>query len=147
MARLGYGTKLFMGDGGSPETFAKIGTIYSGPNRNMSVNEIEVTNHDSDTYNNLPIQEFIGGPVNFGEVSFSVYFDPTDPTHDRSTGILSVIGSVKTFRLQEPGGGTAGFEFTALVRDVNQTYDPAAPMSLEVTIRVTSDLTPVTITP
>lgn len=146
MARLGYGTKLKMGDGGSPQVFANIGKIYSGPNRNISVNEIETTNHDSDSFNNLPIQEYIGGPVNFGEVTFSVYYDPADPTHNRATGILGVVGTDKTFRLEEPGN-PQGYEFTALVRDANQTFDPAVPMSMEITIRVKTDLTPYNITP
>jgi hypothetical protein len=144
--RLGFGTLLKMGDGGSPQTFAKIGRIYSGPNRSISVNEIETTNHDSDSYNGLPIQDFIGGAVNFGEVTFSVYYDPNDPTHDRSTGILGAIGLTKSFQLEE-AGNPKGYEFLALVRDANQTFDPAVPMSMEITIRVKSDLTPYNITP
>lgn len=135
--RLGYGTKLKLGDGNSPEAFASIGKIVGGPSRSRSTNEVEVTGHDSPAFNGLPVQEYIGGAVNMGEIQFTVNKDTADATHDRSTGILSVVGQTRNFRLEEPGNST-GYEFSALVRDVDENYDPTDPMTIAITLRVKS---------
>jgi hypothetical protein len=139
-ARLGYGTKLKLGDNGSPETFAEIAEIVDGPNDEDSVELVEVTNHQSAGSR----KEYIGGLIDGGEVTFTCNYIPTNATHNRTTGLQALLRQTRNFRLEEPGNPT-GYQFAAVIMNVGKQYPVGAAMQFAVTIKKSGDLTPYTI--
>jgi hypothetical protein len=130
-ARLGYGTKLLMGDGGSPEEFAEMGEVGDFEEGD-SIELVEVTNHQSP--NNR--REYIAGLKDGAEMSFPVNYIPADPTHDRSTGIRGKIGEVVTWRIEAPGE-TEGYEFYALVMGITRSFPVQGVMQMTVNLKKT----------
>lgn len=139
-AALGYGTKLKLGDGASPEVFAEIGEIVDGPEDSDSAELVEVTNHQSAGSR----REYIGGLIDGGEITFTVNYDPDGATHDRTTGLQAYVRQTKNFRLEEPGN-TLGYEFAAIITNVSKSYPVASAMQMQVTLKKTGALTPYTI--
>jgi hypothetical protein len=66
-AQLGYGTKLRMGDGGSPQSFVEIGEVGDFEDGD-TIELVEVTNHQSPNSR----REYIAGLKDGAEISFPV---------------------------------------------------------------------------
>lgn len=130
-AKLGYGTKLLMGDGGSPETFAEIGEVGDFEDGD-NIELVEVTNHQSP--NNR--REYIAGLKDGAEISFPVNYIASHPTHDRSTGLRGKIGQVVTFRIEAPGE-SEGYEFFAVVMGVTRSFPVQGVMQMTVNLKKT----------
>lgn len=141
-ARLGYGTVLKLGDGSSPETFADIGEITEGPDDGDSVDQIEVTNHQSPGRR----KEYIGALIDGGEITLTVNYIPDDPTHDRSTGLQGLLGLTRNFRLEEPGN-TNGEEWPCIIMNVSRSRPVQGAMTMQVTLKKAGDVTTYTVTP
>ena len=102
-----HGTLLQIGasGGGGPYTTIAEVVDISGPSISQSVFDApsqEVT-----------WQKRVAGIVSAGEVGFGLNFIPKDATHDDSTGLLSLLGSITVtgFKLvfNDAGGGTASY--------------------------------------
>lgn len=130
-ALLGYGTKLLMGDGGSPETFAEIGEVGDFEDGD-TVEQVEVTNHQSP--NNR--REYIAALKDGAEISFPVNYIASHATHNRSTGLRGKIGQVVTFRIEAPGE-TEGYEFYGLVIGITRAFPVQGVMQMTVTLKKT----------
>lgn len=130
-ARLGYGTKLLMGDGGSPQTFAEIGEVGDFEDGD-SVELVEVTNHQSPNSR----REYIAALKDGAEISFPVNYIPTHATHNRATGLRGKIGEVVSFRIEAPGE-TEGYEFYGLVMNVTNSFPVQTVMQMTVTLKKT----------
>lgn len=130
-ARLGYGTVLKMGDGGSPQTFAEIGEVGDFEEGD-SIELVEVTNHQSPNSR----REYIAALKEGAEMSIPVNYIPEDPTHDRSTGLRGKIGQVIDFQLIAPGE-TEMYEFSALVMGVTRSFPVQGVMQMTVTLKKT----------
>jgi hypothetical protein len=78
-AKRAIGTKLKLGNGGSPESFAAVPEITSLSLGGTKVDIIDTTNMDSpaDAVTGLIFREKLGGLADGGEVSFSMNFLPT----------------------------------------------------------------------
>lgn len=129
-ARLGYGTKLLFGDGGSPEQFAEIGEVTEGPDDEDSVDLEEVTNHQSPGRR----REYIGQLIDGGEITLTCNYIPDHPTHDRSTGIRKFIGETRNFRIEEPGN-PEGEEWPCIILSVGRARPVMGAMSMSVTLK------------
>ena len=138
-AALGYGVKLKLGDGASPEVFAEIGEITDISDGD-SAELKEVTNHQSAGSR----REYIGGLIDGGEVTFTVNYDPDGATHNRTTGLQAYLRQTKNFRLEEPGN-TLGYEFAAVIMSTSKAYPVDDKMSMDVTIKKTGALTAYTV--
>lgn len=132
-----FGTVLAFGDGGNVEVFTKIGQVkdISGPN--MSRDTIDVTNHDSPN----GYKEFLASLRDGGEVTFTVEYDPGDPNHDQSTGLLYLFGlNVRTnFQLIFPVTASVGFwgyTFTGLVTAFGAKAPVDGSLTADMTIKV-----------
>lgn len=141
-ARLGYGSKLLIGDGGSPETFAEIGEITEGPDDGDSVDNIEVTNHQSPGRR----KEYIGALIDGGDLTITVNYIPSDATHNRATGLLGMLGLTKNFRLEEPGN-TKGEEWPCIIMNVSRARPVQGAMTMQITLKKAGDVTEYTVTP
>ncbi|RJT32800.1 hypothetical protein D3227_25715 [Mesorhizobium waimense] len=80
--KAGRSAKLKMGDGGGPEIFTAVANIASvtGPNETMTM--LDGTHLDSGEFT-----EKIPGMKDGGQVAMNCHFDPTNATHDASTGL------------------------------------------------------------
>lgn len=130
-ARLGYGTKLRMGDGGSPQTFTEIGEVGDFEDSD-SVELIEVTNHQSPNRR----KEYIGALTDGAELSFPVNYIPDHATHNRTTGLRGKIGEVIDFQIIAPGE-TEIYQFSALVMSVGRSFPVQGVMQMNVTLKKT----------
>lgn len=130
-ARLGYGTKLLMGDGGSPEVFAEIGEVGDFEDGD-TVEQVEVTNHQSPNRR----REYIAALKDGAEISFPVNYIPTHATHNRVTGLRGKVGEVLAFRIEAPGE-TEGYEFFGLVLGITRSFPVQAAMQMTVTLKKT----------
>ena len=137
-ARLGFGVKLKMGDGGDPtEAFTDIGEIRGEFTFGEAVELVEATNHQSPANAaGNPYREYITGAEDGEEVTIPVNYDPTDGTHDNITGLRSKKGALVNFELHEPGNPNKA-SFSALVIGVSRSYPVDDIMQMEVTLKPT----------
>jgi hypothetical protein len=75
MAIFAHGAEIYMGDGGSPETFSKIPGPTDIEFTPPQSERIDVTNHDS------AAREYLAGLGAEGEVGFSIHFDAGESMH------------------------------------------------------------------
>jgi predicted secreted protein len=88
----GFGTALKKGDAASPEVFTAVAYVSNISISGYSVDTVEVTTHDSAD----GFKEYIAGLADGGEVSFDVVFDPSNSTHNETTGGLKAFMDAKT---------------------------------------------------
>lgn len=138
-ATLGYGTKLKMGDGASPEVFTELGEVGDFEDSD-TVDQIEVTNHQSAGNR----REFISGLIDGDEISFPVNYIPANATHDRTTGVLSKLGTTVNWQLEEPGNAD-GLQFAALVIGATRAFPVADKMTMTVTLKKSGAVTTYTV--
>lgn len=135
-AMLGYGTKLLLGDGGSPQAFAEIGEIVDGPDDEDSADLVEVTNHQSPNRR----KEYIGDLIDGGEITLTCNYIRTHATHDRATGLLGLIGQKRDFVLIEPGAVT-GELWPCVIMSVGRTHPvQGGAMQMSVTLKKAGDM-------
>lgn len=130
-AQLGYGTKLRMGDGGSPQSFVEIGEVGDFEDGD-SIELVEVTNHQSPNSR----REYIAGLKDGAEISFPVNYLPGHATHNRATGLRGKIGEVLDFQIVAPGE-TETYNFSALVMGVTRSFPVQGVMQMTVTLKKT----------
>lgn len=80
-AHTGYGAFIQRGDGASPENFVSVLGVKNITGPNIQRDTHDVTNMASGVG-----REFVGGLVDFGEVSFEANFLPRDPTQNQDAG-------------------------------------------------------------
>ena len=121
-----HGTLLQRGDGESVETFTTIAEVQDVNGIPLSMDTIEVTNQDSEG----GWEEFIGGILRTGEITYDINYQPTSATH--LSLISDMTGRVKrNFKLIFPD--ETEIPFTALVTG----FSPSAPVDGALTASVT----------
>lgn len=139
-AYLGYGAKVKMGDGASPEVFATIGNLRDYED-SETAELVETTNHSS-TGNR---KEFISGLIEGDEITLPVNYDPADSTHDRTTGVQAKLRQTVNFRFEEPQN-SVGIQVAAVVIGVSKSYPVGDVMTMDVTIKKTGAVTTYAVT-
>jgi predicted secreted protein len=129
-----FGTFLKIGDGATSETFTTIAEVVTITGPSLAMDPLEMTNHDSAGQ----WEEFIGGTLRSGEVSFDINYIPTAGTHDATTGLLNDLEN-RTFRnfqlvFSDTGGTT--WSFSAFVTG----FEPSAPFDDKLAASVTLKL-------
>lgn len=116
-AIIATGILLQAGDGGAPENFVTIAEIVSLKPPQLSRNEIDVSVH------NVPSDAKILGMLRKGQVTGTLNWVPTDPTHSSDTGgiLADILGNVKrNWRIKMPPDGLPYWTMPARV----QLFDP-----------------------
>lgn len=138
-ARLGYGTKLYRGDGGTPETFELIAEIKEIGDFGAERELVEATNHDSPDF----FREYILGLKDGSEFTVTVNWNPGYDLHNPQTGLIGDFDAATpaNFQLRFPTVPVVIAEFAALVRawTINPPVD--AILDLMLTFKVTGDIT------
>ncbi len=81
-AKRALGTKLKLGNAGSPETFTAVAEIISLQQSGKKIDLIDVTNMDSAAVNGLIFREFIGGLADGGELNFTANYIPGNSSQE-----------------------------------------------------------------
>jgi len=116
-AIIGTGILIKAGDGGSPETFITIAEIVSLKPPQLSRNEVEVGTHNSG------VDDKILGMLRRGQVTGTLNWVPTDPTHSSETGgiLADILNNVKrNWQIAFPPDGLPRWTMPARV----QLFDP-----------------------
>jgi hypothetical protein len=88
-----FGTLLKMGDGASPEVFTSVAEMREIPVPGLEGAMLEVTTHESPG----GIRESIPNLPALSDLTFQIYYIPSNATHDHLTGLLSkTLSRVKT---------------------------------------------------
>lgn len=130
-----FGTLLKIGDGATPENFTTIAEVTNISGPSLSLEPIEITSHSSPG----GWKEFIGGLLDAGEVTFDINYEPTEATHNATTGLIAdmVDRTLRNFQLVFPDTGNTTWSFMALVTG----FEPSEPVEDKLTASVTLKLT------
>ncbi len=96
--RIGHGTLLQVGDGGSPETFTTIARLSEIGGMDASADDIDITTHDTVD----AIREFIRGLVDPGEVTFTGVWIADATQQDTFDEVFGGLTPNKNFRIVLP---------------------------------------------
>jgi predicted secreted protein len=128
------GTLLKIGDGGGPETFTTIAEVMSISGPGLTSDTIDVTSHSSTG----GFREFIMGLSDGGEVTFTINYNPTQATHNATTGLLRdyINRTRRNFKIVFPDGSSTTWSFTGVVTGFSMSAPTDAQLSADVTIKV-----------
>ena len=130
-----FGTQLKMGDGATPtETFASIAELgdLDGPDESLATEE--VTNHGSPNGRD----EYIGTILSGGEVSFSLNWLPSQPTH---AALREAMVSRRKTNFQLLFPDLDGYQFAALVTGIKPKAPVKGKLAADVKMRISGDVT------
>jgi hypothetical protein len=137
--KVGLGTVFKVGDGASPEAFTAVANVVSINLSGRSVEEVDFTHLASDA----GFREFRAGFKDPGELSMTLHFNPSDATHDGTTGLESKLLSGATFNWQIDMSG-AGFAYiiqgAGYVSGGDFTLSGEDPITYDATIRISGDI-------
>ncbi len=134
-----FGTLLQIGDGGGPEVFTTVAEIVTITGPSLSLDMIEMTHHESPG----SWEEFVGGILRSGEVTFDLNYIPDDSTQDASTGLIADLEAktLRNFQMIFPNTAATQFDFSAFVTG----FEPSAPfddkLGASVTLKISGQPT------
>ena len=130
--KLGFGIQLKVGDGASPETFAKIASLQDLEEPDVVLETVEVTDHDSAGN----AREYIAGLIEGGEVAATFNYDPSD-TQQTQLKNDRAAGTKRNYQILVPSSPNVTVAFAAFVT----RFKPISPLeeanTVEVTLKVT----------
>jgi hypothetical protein len=126
-----FGTLFKMGDGASPENFTTIAEVtdISGPE--LGTDTEDGTHHSSTG----GYEEVIATILRTGTVTLTIQYDPTDATHDASTGLIYEWTQKTTTNYQLVFPDTSSTTWTLPCKVTG--FTPAAPVGGKLTAEVT----------
>lgn len=132
MAIPAFGTLLKIGDGATPtENFTTIAEVrdISGPS--LSLDTEDTTSHSSTG----GWEDAVGTILRSGEVTFDIGYQPSETTHNATTGLLADMRNRvrRNFQLVFPDASSTTWSFTALVTG----FQPGAPVGGSLTASIT----------
>lgn len=135
MALSSFGARLQMGDGGIPETFQTIAEVLDISGPALSLDTEDATSHDSPG----GWEEVVPTILRSGEVTFTIQYDPSDPTHNATTGLLSQLRNraLRNFKLVFPDPARTTWRFSAYVTGFQPSAPVAGKLTADVTLKVT----------
>jgi hypothetical protein len=134
-----FGTLLQMGDGGGPEVFTTVAQVMDMDGPDFSTDTEETTNHSSPG----AFEEFLATIKRSGEVTFDINFDPNDPTHDQTTGLIAAYQArtMKNWRMLMPTSPAKRWDFKGIVTGMGQANPVAGILRSSVTIKISGQPT------
>ncbi len=130
-AKTGFGTKIYRGDGATPQVFVAIAEIgdVSGPEKRLQTEDATHMESPHGYVEKIPtIREA-------GDVSFDAHLIEGDTTHSPLFEDLDT-GTDRDFRLVFPSG-TTRISFTAFVASIGPSFPVKGKMVRSITLSVT----------
>lgn len=134
--KTGIGVVLKRGDGGTPtETFATIANCTNLSAGGVSLNMVDATHLDSPDF----YAEFLPGLKTADEWTFTLQWDPSDPTQNGTTGLRKQLEDreIRTFRVDTTAIGLdVSLECDGYISQLgNIEISPTAVMTQSCTLR------------
>lgn len=136
-ARAAYGTKIKMGDGGSPETFTEIPEAGDIDGPGIEVESEDVTTHSSAASG--ANREFIPTLITHKDCEFDLNYVHSDPMHIALRQACQAR-TLKNFQLVNPLA-TETISFSGYVVGIPFSFPVAGAMKFKVSIKVSGGLT------
>ena len=135
MAIHAFGIDLQMGDGGDPENFTSLAEVLDVNGPGMTADTVEVTPHDP---SGNKWKKFLKALRDGGEVTFDINFEPTESTHDETTGLLAELDSddLRNFKLIFPDGSSTTWDFSGYVTNFNPNGPVQEALTASITIKL-----------
>ena len=127
------GTLLKLGSGSPTPTFATVAQVISITGPGITVDTIEMTDHDNTT----GYKEFLPSFKDGGEVTLELYFDPAHTTHGISQGLLGAIGAVRDWQLVFPTSPSTQWTFKGIITRFEPSANATEALTASCTIKVT----------
>lgn len=137
-AKIGYGSILKRGNGGSPEVFTAIKETVTFGLPKPESDDVEVTHLTSPNRK----REYIAGLIENGEVQATMNWIPNDPTQDHLTGLLAdqKSGVVRNWQALVGTTPIITWSFSGYVKSfAPDDVEAASPLRATLTIKVTGD--------
>lgn len=134
-AIFGQGTHLRLGDGANPENFTKIAEVRTIAGPTFTTDILDVTSHCSQGR----VREFKAGLIDPGELTFTLAFQPGEPTHGVKSGLqkLQLSGSVNNYELAFPSNIGFVWGFQGIVTGLPLNFPIDEVITADVTLKVT----------
>jgi predicted secreted protein len=116
--------------------YGTIGYLDNIGGPNLARDSIDVTTHDSTS----AWREFVKGLKDGGDISFDVVYDPTESTHDATTGLLADFdneGTIPAWRLTFPDGSSTQWTFDGFLTGFSPSEPKDDKLSASITVKVT----------
>jgi len=108
-ARSGAGSKLKLGNGGSPESFTAVAELLTLKEGSTKIDLTDVTNLDSPSSNGLIYREKITGLADGGEIDFTYNYIPSSTSQNSLRSAID--GNPHNFRIVLPIDPATGVSF------------------------------------
>jgi hypothetical protein len=127
------GTKIYVGDTGSPEAFQAIPEVRTigGPSENRPTRD--VTDLDSDA------REFKLSLKDAGEVSLGMFYIPANAVHASLRSAFDA-GTLKSFRIEFVDSAGTYYDFDAYVISWAPSIEVDSDVTLEIGLKITGDI-------
>jgi len=130
------GAALKLGSLGSPQTFATVALVADISGFGRTSSKIDTSNHNDTT----GFETFIMGLKSPGEVSFKVFWDPNDTTHNGagSTGLWDLAGdqTLRQWRITDNRSASTYFFFDAYVMSIKLSKPVNGAQSADCTLAI-----------
>lgn len=129
-AEIGYGVVMERGDGGSPESWTKIGEVTDPDFPTLSRDAVEATHTESTSR----YREFISGLRDGGELSPTLHLDTGATAYDDLITDYESDATVH-YRVKSPDGNEA-WDFQGLITNIEHDVPLDDRMTVTVTFKV-----------
>jgi predicted secreted protein len=140
-ATSGFGTLLQQGNAASPEVFTTVAEVLNIDGPGLTMETIDVTNHDSASAH----REHIASLKDGGEVTFSINYLPANATHaNTGTGLLAtyVNRTARNWKIVWTDSGTTEQPFTGFITNFQPHGPIDAQLTADITIKISAAVTP-----
>lgn len=129
-----FGTLLKVGDGQTPEEFTTIAELASISGPSLSADVLESTTHNTPT----PWKRFVSGLLDAGEINCDLNFNPGEPTHSATGGVIRdmVNRLCKNYQIVFPDDGNTTWTCPLIVTGFEMTANPAELLTASATFKV-----------
>ncbi len=126
---------LFQVKMGSPLDYQTVANVGDYTPIAPSANVVDVTSHSTGT----PWRQKIITLLDAGKLQAKVFYIPTDPTHDDSTGLLGLLTTraLTDFQIVFPDSPATKFQFSGYVSNFSITSSVAGVEEASLTIEIT----------
>jgi predicted secreted protein len=131
-----YGTRLEIGDGGTPETFTQIAEVLDISGPEFSADTEDVTSHSSTG----GWEEHIPTILRSGEISFEVNLVPSDTSH-AALRTAFTNRTRRNWKLVFPDSSSTTWSFAAYVTGFSVSAPVAGKLGAEITLKLTGQPT------
>jgi len=130
------GTYIMYGDCGSPETYVPVSGVMTITGPEVTLGEIETTNHGTPTATQVgkTYRPTLPEP---GTISFPIVWNGADVTH-QALETMQSAKEVRRWRLQESDPSNRTKQFEGFVQKIGSAFDPSGIIMRNVTLRLTT---------